>query len=243
MSVIKLDSVGYSEQELGKNWAAQYTRRMIDTLGAKLDNDIAGLSSDIETLDAKHTADIEGLETDIEAMAAQHSRDVSEINSEISIIESRQNAEHSEFASQLDTAGTAIDVFQNYSTTPRQVGTWVDGTPIWRVAIVNRKIVYNPERPSMYNLQYFIPFYDYENGTNNVYYVTQSSSGSVWILSCHVSFGTPSNGITMYSGNLLTDTKIGIPSYVIEDMGTDEHPDVIVRGWIDFVADESIVRK
>ncbi|MGN0162811.1 MAG: hypothetical protein ACI4EA_04410, partial [Candidatus Ornithomonoglobus sp.] len=50
-----------------------------------------------------------------------------------------------------------------YSEMPQQIGTWVDGTPVWRVAFKNRPIPYLTEEPTLYTDKSYTPFYDYEN--------------------------------------------------------------------------------
>ena len=50
-----------------------------------------------------------------------------------------------------------------YSAEPMQIGTWMDGTPIWRVGFQNRPIPYDSTDPTLYNDMSYTPFYDYEN--------------------------------------------------------------------------------
>lgn len=58
---------------------------------------------------------------------------------------------------------TPIQPLGLYRETLQQIGAWIDGTPVWRVAFKNRPIPYLTEEPTLYTDKSYTPFYDYEN--------------------------------------------------------------------------------
>ena len=60
-----------------------------------------------------------------------------------------------------------------YTEEPQRIATWVDGTPVWRVAFISRPIPYLSEEPTLYTDKSYSPFYDYENRCSK--YVKSSS--------------------------------------------------------------------
>ena len=49
-----------------------------------------------------------------------------------------------------------------YNEEPQRIATWIDGTPVWRVAFISRPIPYLSEEPTLYTDKSYSPFYDYE---------------------------------------------------------------------------------
>ena len=50
-----------------------------------------------------------------------------------------------------------------YTEEPQRIATWVDGTPVWRVAFKDRPIPYLAEESTLYTDKSYTPFYDYEH--------------------------------------------------------------------------------
>lgn len=49
-----------------------------------------------------------------------------------------------------------------YTEEPQRIATWLDGTPVWRVAFKDRPVPYLSEEPTLYTDKSYSPFYDYE---------------------------------------------------------------------------------
>ena len=61
-----------------------------------------------------------------------------------------------------------------YTEEPQRIATWLDGTPVWRVAFKDRPVPYLSEEPTLYTDKSYSPFYDYERRCSK--YVKSNSS-------------------------------------------------------------------
>lgn len=121
--------------------------------------------------------------------------------------------------------------FNNYSTTPQKVGTWIDGTPIWRVAI--RYILDNEEREDLKRGEYItlpIPVNDITVSDGFVLNSQFEGRFDNWVIGlidcglnlCHIG----ANGWTA----------------AYPDTWASANPDRI-EGWVEFVTSESNIKK
>ena len=115
----------------------------------------------------------------------------------------------------------------SFSTVPQQIGTWVDTTPVWRVAFVDMPIPYNPDRPELYEDMCYGPFYDYENLCNK--YV--KSTDGVFILKGLFSLNVSGS---VYIGDLWSPLEYSFD--ISEHHGFINRETMYFTGYVDFVS-------
>ena len=148
MDNITATPFGAAEHCALDNWAAEYAKKLFIAEAAKRTEEISAeaqtrAAADTEEAQARAAADTEEAQAraaaDTEEAQARATADTEEAQARAAAdtVLDNKKVNKDEYETALNALNEKINKIETldiYSTTPRRIGTWIDGTPIWRVA-------------------------------------------------------------------------------------------------------------
>lgn len=134
------------------------------------------------------------------------------------------NTNNNNFYECLTGVVDAVGGMAEYSTTPVQVGTWVDGSPVYRVAI---DVVCADVDAETYKYIY----------NHNGYLLSIQTTGSKTVINNTVVFGSPVDGVTVCT-TTITEQGILVSVPKFGDLLPEDQTDCTTErfyGYVEFV--------